>query len=100
MQCQPAARLALLYLTFRTIVKTTAQNAGIQKEQPQKAAHQVAAKHFPDGMDQHEAGDDDHDVADHDHAGVVGKADPDMSWDDYYKEVAGEIGEIIRYEEN
>ena len=32
--------------------------------------------------------------------GEVGKADPDMSWDDYYKKVAGEIGEIIRYEEN
>ena len=30
--------------------------------------------------------------------GEVGKSDPDMSWDDYYKKVAGEIGEIIRYE--
>ncbi|MBQ3638613.1 MAG: sugar phosphate isomerase/epimerase [Clostridia bacterium] len=30
--------------------------------------------------------------------GEVGKSDPDMSWDDYYKKVAGEIGEIIQYE--
>ena len=30
--------------------------------------------------------------------GEVGKADPEMSWDDYYKKVAGEIAEIIRYE--
>ena len=30
--------------------------------------------------------------------GEVGKADLDMSWDDYYKKVAGEIGEIIAYE--
>ena len=28
--------------------------------------------------------------------GEVGKSDPDMSWDDYYAKVAGEIGEIIR----
>ena len=30
--------------------------------------------------------------------GEVGKADPDLSWDDYYKKVAGQIREIIRYE--
>ena len=32
--------------------------------------------------------------------GEVGKADPAMSWDDYYKKVAGEIGEIVRYAED
>ena len=30
--------------------------------------------------------------------GEVGKADPAQSWDDYYRKVAGEIAEIIRYE--
>ena len=30
--------------------------------------------------------------------GEVGKADPDLSWDDYYKKVAGQIRDIIRYE--
>ena len=30
--------------------------------------------------------------------GEVGKADPALSWDDYYKKVAGEIAGIIRYE--
>ena len=30
--------------------------------------------------------------------GEVGKADPDLPWDDYYKKVAGQIREITRYE--